>query len=252
MEKVEYYIFDPGGNKTALVINKNYNQNMKKNINNIILKKHVEVEQVGFLEKDYCELQMAGGEFCGNATRCATSYYLGSQKGKIISIKVSGIREKLTAGIDENGLVWVNIPVLSVEKMKEVSIVKIEGITHIVVDKLKELKTNQQMINYAKKLINELKVNDKAVGVLFVEKFQEITKLYPIVWVKDIDTFFFETACGSGTVAVTVCSDKDRISVLQPSDYEIIGEKYSYNGRKYVKISGVVNWDNKVRTINLF
>ncbi len=251
VKEVEYYIFDPGGNKTALVINKMYDQGMKKYINDIILKKHTDVEQVGFLESNRCELQMAGGEFCGNATRCAVEYYLKPQNKGAILIKVSGMKEKLTSGIDEKGFVWVNIPVISVDELGNVKIVKMEGITHIVMSRTSQLETKQQMINYAKKLIRELKVNDKAVGVMFTVQSDDKVSLYPVVWVRDIDTFFFETACGSGTVAVTMCSGKDKISVLQPSGYEIVGEKYNVNGKTYVKIFGIVNSDSKIRKLNL-
>ena len=44
MEKIEYFIFNPGGNLTALVINDHYNWHQKKHINDWILKKHQSLE----------------------------------------------------------------------------------------------------------------------------------------------------------------------------------------------------------------
>ena len=51
MGKVEYCIFNPGGNLTALVFDNNYSEEQRKVINDAILKKHKCVEQVGLINK---------------------------------------------------------------------------------------------------------------------------------------------------------------------------------------------------------
>jgi len=196
MKKVEYCIFNPGGNVTALVFNKYYNTHKKKIINNIILSKHSEVEQVGFIDRDQFNLKMAGGEFCGNATRCAVKYYLKDNLGKEISIKVSGMGERLYSGMGSDNNIWVDIPVKFVENTKYngINIVKLDGITHIVFDEdqsKKYLKDKEKLKANAKKIIEEFKIDDSAVGVLFIERDNETIKLYPIVWVKEIDTEHF-------------------------------------------------------------
>lgn len=66
---------------------------------------------------------------------------------------------------------------------------------------------------------------------------------------RDVDTFFYETACGSGTVAVCVCTGKNEVKVLQPSGYVITGRKLIKGNREYIRITGIVMTDNKVRTI---
>lgn len=104
---MKYIIYDPGGNKTALVIGTYYKQ--KKEINDRILKLHKDVEQVGFISTKNNQLIMAGGEFCGNATRCSVSYYLKGQPG-LIDIKVSGTSKILKAGIDSLGKAFSQIP----------------------------------------------------------------------------------------------------------------------------------------------
>jgi len=184
MEKVEYCIFNPGGNITALVFNNHYNVQKKKIINDLILRKHCEVEQVGFIDNDDFNLQMAGGEFCGNATRCAVKYYLKDNLEKEIFIKISGMKEKLLSGIDDENKIWVDIPIKSIKCniSSGVSIVKLDGITHIVIDEYqskKYLKDKESLKECAKKIIEELKIEDSAVGVLFTEKNNEMIKLYP-------------------------------------------------------------------------
>ena len=63
-------------------INVDIEMNEKK-INDFIMKKHKNVEQVGFINiNGIKELQMAGGEFCENATRSAAYSYLNGKQGK--------------------------------------------------------------------------------------------------------------------------------------------------------------------------
>lgn len=184
MGKVEYCIFNPGGNLTALVLGDQYSETQRKAINDAILKKHKWVEQVGFISKDKIELEMAGGEFCGNGTRCAIKYYLDNSSKQECLIKVSGMNEKLLAGIDNENKVWVDIPVKSVCKlsMNGIKIVEIEGITHIVLNETqsKRYLNNKEMLKkYAKEIINKFNIVDKAVGVLFTEMKDKFIKLYP-------------------------------------------------------------------------
>lgn len=184
MLEIKYCIFNPGGNLTALVFDNHYNENQRKDINDEILKKHRCVEQVGFISKDEMNLQMAGGEFCGNATRCAVKYYLNKNNKQKCLIKVSGMMEKLLAGIDNGSKVWVDIPVKSIKETGEegYNIVEIEGITHIVVNdkqSKKYLIDKEKLKGYAREIISKFRINDKAVGVLFTEVKDKFIKLYP-------------------------------------------------------------------------
>jgi histidine racemase len=104
---MKYIIYDPGGNKTAFVIGDYYKN--KKEINDIILSKHKDVEQVGFISTKENKLTMAGGEFCGNATRCAAYYYLKGKEGTI-KINVSGTNKLIMGGVDNLGNAFSQIP----------------------------------------------------------------------------------------------------------------------------------------------
>lgn len=64
-------ILYPGGNTTAIVEGIPSSQLERRRINDVIMKQYPKVEQVGFLDRSLPRLQMAGGEFCGNATRSA-------------------------------------------------------------------------------------------------------------------------------------------------------------------------------------
>ena len=81
--KIVYKVLNPGGNKTAIVFGNNYNKEERKIINTEILRNNKDVEQVGFISEKENKLEMAGGEFCVNATRCAIWEYLKGKRGKI-------------------------------------------------------------------------------------------------------------------------------------------------------------------------
>ncbi len=104
-------ILNPGGNITALIKRIPASLPLRKLINDAVMKQFPEVEQVGFYTKQ-ARLQMAGGEFCGNATRCLAYLLLGGKPGKV-SLNVSGANKELAARIDNDNLVWAQMPLSS-------------------------------------------------------------------------------------------------------------------------------------------
>ena len=100
-------------------------------------------------------------------------------------------------------------------------------------------------------------VNNSAVGVMFCEKKKEKIKINPIVWVKNIDTLFYETACGSGSIAVCIVESYlkkqgQRIDILQPSGLIITATvDYKNNKFKQAIISGNIENDGNIYYLNL-
>lgn len=250
-KEIEFKIYNPGGNKTALVYNKNYEQSEISQINNYILTNYPQIEQVGFISKSNNTLAMAGGEFCINATRC-TIYEFQEGKNGEMSLSVSGAKNKLYGGIKDNNI-FVKMDFKNIIKPINIKlqndilngyIVNLDGIEHIVLDyctskyfiKLSE----EDLKNICKEIITNSNSTEKAVGVILLEKINDITKIYPIVWVRSIDTLYYETACGSGTIAAFTYlyneNNINSISVLQPSGYSLKVEKND----NLVTISGSV------------
>ncbi|MDR1102052.1 MAG: hypothetical protein LBL34_06870 [Clostridiales bacterium] len=202
---MEYKIYNPGGNKTALVMGLEYDY---KGVNSEIMRDNPDVEQVGFVATDGYELKMAGGEFCGNACRCAANYYLGGKQGEIELETAAG---KVKCGINERGETWVELPKPTPRAIAEgIYLVEMEGITHIVIDKAS--------------------VGAKCVGVIPYES----GAINPFVWVRDINTFFNETGCLSGSVAVASVMDVGKLRQPSQADYKI--EKNDLS----IKVSGTV------------
>ncbi len=272
MRRIDYRIYVPGGNDTALVEGTAFSPEEKKIINDLIMKKHPGVEQVGFLGvSGKHELQMAGGEFCGNASRCAAFEYLGGRRGDT-ELWV-GPEDLIPAGICEDGRVWCRIPlpeggtpvrgVTPPEGIPAV-IVYLKGIACVVIndaDRLFDLADEAFLKAYSKDLIKRFSLErEPAAGVLFCSArggAEEAIDLVPIVWVRDIGTLFRETACGSGSTAAAIARAREKgkdfvLRVFQPSGIAIdVDVRYSAGRVISAVISGEVKTDGKIYEIEL-
>ena len=250
-------LLSPGGNNTALVPGINRSFAEKKKINDGIMKKFADIEQVGFVDLKKPELQMAGGEFCGNATRSTVFIVLKGLPGEKL-IKVSGANKLLKGGITSKKLVWAEMPIyqnLKIKKIKNINIVPLYGITIVVIERKKKF-TNR---DYAKKkaiaILKKLKLLKPvpASGVMFLIKEKNYYEVEPVIWVRDIKTLFYETACASGTTGVGLYLAKklnQRITdlpILQPSGKKLFvsvtKEKDKFT---FAKISGEVQILKKI------
>lgn len=253
LEDIKYIKFTPGGNNTALVINNDYSKPEKKIINDYILGFDKSIEQVGFISKNEYRLDMAGGEFCGNATRSATMYYLNNKIGNI-KINVNG-KYLLNSGIDEEGLIYSEMPIIkSTDQIKKINediyLVKLDGIVFLILEKNSDL-NDKEIKEYSLSLLKKYKLTKyEASGVIFLSN----NKIKPIVYVKDINTCFYETACGSGTAAIGIYKSfisKESIEedIIQPSG-KIIKVKTNFNEIvDYVEIKGKVESNLKFKKI---
>ncbi len=235
-KQIEYSILNPSGNITALVTNTDISIENYASIAKEILQENKDIEQVGFLTKFFTKdnkiiwkIYMSGGEFCGNATRAFASYIynLNLTHEKVFEVMCSGYDGIIKATIgktnkndnifDTNNS-FIELPIekkisdfvneksiCTDENNIESFVVKLSGITHILVDKkyqnilLKEAKS-EQIKNAVIKIISSLELeNQSAVGVVFYD--DESQQIDPFVWVRDIDTIYNENACGSGSLA---------------------------------------------------
>lgn len=253
---IRFDILRPGGNNTALVRGIITDPEKRKKINDQIMKFYPNVEQVGFINlQENPELVMAGGEFCGNATRSTIWLALNGNAGEIM-IQVSGVTSQLRAGITSNGEAYSQMPVYeNPEKIQKDSdptnfIVEMEGITHLIrfcADEIKDLSVEDTK-KAAMALIIEKKLDQcPAAGIIYTEKSDEGWKIIPVVYVRDINTLFYETACGSGTAALGLVLAKQQgksikdVSIQQPSGLSI-KISVNFNGEKFIdaQISGPI------------
>lgn len=253
----------PGGNDTTLILGIVRDPLERKRINDEIMSLYGPgstnpIEQVGFVNfaPDNYELMMAGGEFCGNATRYAAYLALKGKPGQI-QIKVSGVEKPLIAGVTKDFESYAQMPIYSnLERVQtditspENSTVYMEGITQYVDWNYSQIdgKTPDQIKQIGMDIIRKKGLDSgPAAGVMFAKRTKKGIEIVPVVYVKDINTAFLETACGSGTTAVgMVLAKKTGKSVIaepiiQPSG-QPIKVSVNYDGRefKYAQIQGPV------------
>ena len=258
-------LISPGGNDTALVPNQNYDAGEKKLINDLIMKKFPNIEQVGFIDltdKYRPNLQMAGGEFCGNATRSTAWLSLSGQSGEI-NVQVSGISCRLKAGVNKQGYAWVEMPVpddINLKTIDKYTLVPLDGITQVISKETYDLTSSDDIKKRGMAILGRLNLVDNpqipAAGVMFIDQSKDEIVAKPVVWVRDIQTCFYETACVSGTAAVGLYLAKQggqkqaTYSVLQPSGMSIIVTVDLTGKKPAVIISGPIKIIQQNATIN--
>ena len=257
IREIKYKIYNPGGNKTALIKGNDYTAIQKRLINKVIMEKDKTVEQVGFLSNKINRLEMAGGEFCMNATRCAVYEYYKENK-KEINISVSGTNKELIGKVLKDNKVEIKLDICKnitdlIEVKKDIIYVKLDGILIAIFDEeksrnyIRKLKENEEIAKREIKqlMIKEIQTEEKAIGIMFLEKISSKIRINPVVWVKDIDTVFYETACGSGSLGTAIYNyyknNEEKLEIIQPSGYSINLELKTKN--EYIEnaiISGIV------------
>lgn len=233
--KIDYKIINPGGNITALVDGLDYTKDEMKIINDKILNRNKDIEQVGFIDLNRKTIVMAGGEFCLNAVRCAIWRLLNGNDEEV-KINVLGSDNEIFGGI-KKGVVFVNYKIERnineiISFSNNYKIVNLDGITLVVIDEIasrayiKQLKEDEIRVkNNLKEIMKNINTDEKAIGIILLETVDKFLKINPVIWVKEIDTLYYETACGSGSLAATLykcyMEDIKKMKILQPSGFYI-------------------------------
>lgn len=220
-DMIDYSIFDPTGNITALVETP-VPVPQQPETAAAVMRRHPEVEQVGFVRLGaQPELRMAGGEFCGNASMSAAALQM--MKSEVpcgeaeVSLRVSGadeaVRVRLRRVSEADFAAGVCMPpARSISetafafggKQALLPLVRMRGISHIVIDcgtpffaLLQDPKAAQEAVRTWCGLLRA-----DGLGLMFLERDAQVTRLTPLVYVPVSNTLFWENACASGSSAV--------------------------------------------------
>ena len=211
MTQIRYILADPAGNITAMVTSPFFEAEYVS-VSQKLMGAVPQVEQVGFItppvQGALGRLNMAGGEFCGNAARCFGLYL--ARKNNIengdVLIELSGCNEPISVRINGgNSEVGMPLPkevsALELPGMPPVPLVTFPGITHAI---LKDIAADETIVNAVKRAVYSQGDPD-ALGILFWKN----DRLTPVVYVKQTGTQVYEGSCGSGTAALGVCLTQD-------------------------------------------
>ena len=211
---LNYCIADPAGNVTVIVtsfVEKSEYAEVAK----ALLEKIEGAEQVGFITEPCCggdiRLEMMGGEFCGNALRCAAIFYSKQRHdapcGSVL-VEISGCEDLLEVSVDlDTGYAEAEMPLPSdtdiamLWKTRIADAVIFDGIVHCVSyqdhSDIKPAWLKESLRSLA------IQYHTSAVGLIQVDK--EKMEVTPIVYVVSTNTLVYESSCASGTAAVAVC-----------------------------------------------
>lgn len=187
-------------------------------------------EQAGFLILSDRHFEMAGGEFCGNATRAAALLF--SERFGLDDLKftVSGFDGTVHANVVKkaDGLYDVrcefpgmptDVQHVMLANGQSADIVDLGGIVHVVIEGAFPAEESAYKAAH-RDIMEQFDLTQRgAVGVVWFERTGDSVTMHPVVWVRAIDTFFYEESCGSGTIAVGRVTGVQ--SVVQPTGKSI-------------------------------
>jgi len=251
-------LWSPGGNPTYLIAEGGIPMAQYTEINAYLLRRYPRLEQGGFIlppqsERAVARLQMAGGEFCLNATRAFAAVLFddfGHGRCSIRSaeyarllrrpdasarflVEVSGAPDPLTVTVakaEDGWEVAVDLPALqytiretvaSVDgSSMRIQLVTLPGITHLIFPPGGALPADAIARRaVAESLLSGLGLTvQSAVGFLCWTREGVTLVLSPLVWVRALSTCIMETSCGSGSLALALTVQKTgRVQIQQPS-----------------------------------
>lgn len=228
-EPIRYSILDPSGNITALVESA-VGADARAVVAAELMRRHPEVEQVGFVHRTEpgdpvrAELNMAGGEFCGNASLCTAALLLLDGDAPVgteasVPLRVSGVRAPVEVRIRREAAERFRgglrmPPALSVGETElrlggvraPVPLVRMEGISHLILRPdcafFPILLDRGAAEEAVRRWCADLGAD--CLGLMFLEGELPALRLTPLVFVPGSGTLFWENSCASGSAAAAL------------------------------------------------
>lgn len=223
-DDLEYCIFDPTGNITALV-ETDVDIEDQPAAAARIMELEPDVEQVGFISyagntadgSVPVSLRMAGGEFCGNAAMCTAALFAirSGLQGDAVPVRISGATAPVLVRLKRQaegsfGAAAEIPPAIRIGMVDTLPIVEMEGISHIIIEPDSGLFGIKEDSALAESLLRQWcgALGADCLGMMFLSEAAtgaaiagESRVLTPLVYVPGADTMFWENSCASGSAA---------------------------------------------------
>lgn len=221
--KLRFVKADPCGNTTIFLLDPVPREQRPAVAAAVMAHGSVTAEQVGFIFPDPAQeagyrMEMAGGEFCGNASRSFAAWlqlcpdggephdFIPAQADRVI--RVSGAEGPLTArvrSIGQDNRCYVSVAMPIPEQILTgtddwfgaYSLVIFPGISHIV---LWDHAHREEDVERAKSFLARFGPMPEAFGLMYYDEADRF--LRPLVYVEDPRTLVWENSCGSGSSAL--------------------------------------------------
>lgn len=225
----------PMGNSTVLIdsLKNEVAPDMFKTVASLIMQeKYIPCEQVGFVcpprdPKHVSRLEMMGGELCVNALRTLGYLHHRRTGERAFLVESSGSDQSFSLTVTPDDLVSLNFDMnfQYISLSENLSLINLQGISHFVeqfpdVDLITREFIVERHEFLRKEYVRDIQ-HTGAVGYIPYDK-KDTIKIVPYIYIEDTHTRIFETACGSGAIAVavrehTVFKKTEVFSIRQPS-----------------------------------
>lgn len=258
--KLEVIKANPAGNITLFV-----KTPVEKSERGPLAEKLLAIEEFAAEQVGYCcpeaegydgHMEMAGGEFCGNASR-AYGYMVAANKGvkgkSHMRLQVSGSDVPVEVDVDmDKGTARASMPLPRFVKECEAggaggTLVHLGGIAHFVI---KGVEPSVDFFNRAEaEIFADMKDLD-AYGVMFLD--EESGRLTPLVKVPAANSLYWEGSCGSGSLSVAIAETEDMpdgdysMDVVQPAGTVTVDVTRNDGNITSAYIGGSVIFDKEV------
>lgn len=234
---LDVLVADSSGNITIMVLSPVERADYADVAQVLLDNKGLGGEQVAFVvptgPDGDAKMEMCGLEFCGNASRafalheCRRLGLLDAGFG-VTSVSVSGCDQMLSARIYDaegvpsadkqfgaiDGIVEMDMPVPGSARVltgaelgigKDGLLVDMDGICHLI---LTDVAPSAELFDDIKARVYENVDPDMpAFGIMFCDTVNRM--MTPVVYVRDVDSTYFEGSCASGSVAASFALAKD-------------------------------------------
>ncbi|MFD2611343.1 diaminopimelate epimerase [Paenibacillus gansuensis] len=220
-QEVDFVKLNPTQNMTILVKTKHPAEEYQRIASRMMSYDSVYAEQVGFIEtpsrqEAEAHLQMAGGEFCGNACM-ALAVYVASGKGLCpedsmnIVLQTSGTDQLISCRVRvvaDQYLCKIAMPVPRKLEQRQityegaeldVAIVRYPDFYHLVIEVESFSEEVREKAQALAKLLGVTQ-GSSLVGVLLYKT--ESGEMAPLIYVPPVDSMIWERGCGSGTASL--------------------------------------------------
>lgn len=187
-----YRLIDTAGQITA-VVTQVVKTDQQSALARSIMANDSRIEQVGYLQGN--NFRMMGGELSINALLAAA--YLLNQSGQVNGYPF----------FTSSSTITLTLPSSIVLEISN-NLVRLAGITYQIIRGIPSSKT---ISSKTQKTIQNLTLNSPAAGIVYYED----TQIKPLVYVQQTNSYKWENACGSGSLAFALFFGKR--DIIQPS-----------------------------------
>ncbi|MCK9859669.1 diaminopimelate epimerase [Paenibacillus sp. ATY16] len=263
-QEIDFVKVSPTQNMTILVTTSHPRNDYIPIASRLMSYDSVHAEQVGFIcrptkQGAHGSLQMAGGEFCGNACMAMAAYLAienGLQTSGImeLSLESSGSEHLVpcrVSKVNETYFCRVTMPLPGKVEQKSVyyegedlsiAIVRYESFFHIVIEvESFSLGWREKAEGLARLL--GITPGTNLIGVLLFEP--QSSRMNPLIYLPELDSMVWEKGCGSGTASIGAYLSWKRkadvaCDIAQPGGTIFVSADYSEQGITSLAIEGAV------------